>query len=154
MHLHALQRIFSNLTAHGYLLPEKLNEVDQLVSLAYEEYSFLFPCNSMTLFATPEEESNLPNRSELGRFASLERASGPEIVFAGSYELFDLIPQIQILFCRRRAEVNAGQATPSQQLRDYHDNLQKRIDTCKAVIDPNELSFPGAFDPLIAEGED
>lgn len=85
MHFHAMQLIFSSLFTQGYILSTSPNEMDQLVGLAYEDYSFMLPRNSTTPSVALEEThaDDAPNMLQVGRIAGLERPSGAETAFAG-----------------------------------------------------------------------
>lgn len=131
-HLHAMREMFSSFSTQGYTLPESPNEMEQLLCLAYEEYSFLSSCNSTTPLNAPKDEPHsmlhdVPSSSEASRFAGLERLRGAETIFPGSYKLFGLIPQIQRLYCRRIAEDAAGEPAPTQQSLDIFNDLKGRI---------------------------
>lgn len=97
------------------------------MGFSLELYTYLVHCNTITPYGSIAANSTAPSDTS---FLSLDdMASFPTFgaLFAGSHDLYFLIPEISVLGARRLAEEASGSAAPSDALKHTHENLYGRL---------------------------
>lgn len=103
-----------------------MSELDEVLSFVYEGYTFLVCCNS-TLPTCGDDDS--PCETTTLALRPLRQSSSFGSIFAGTHELFELIPQVQSLYLWRLAEELMSWRDPSPEFLVAYNNLNYAIES-------------------------
>lgn len=109
-----------------------------MLSFVYEGYTFLVCCNSALWTCLHNDGSPY----EILALRPLKQSSSFGSIYAGTHDLFELVPQVQSLHHWRLAQESTGWASPSPEFQAAYHNLNHAIEswgTGPAGPDNNDL---------------
>lgn len=125
-HLRASRYLVQSLTCQNSI--ENASSSDQLRAQGFcvELYTYLVITNTITPYGTSVDRS-LPLDSYI--MSPDELSSFPTFgaMFAGSHELYQLIPEVSLLASHRLTEEAAGAINPTPSLQHTYDNIHNRV---------------------------
>lgn len=129
-HLRASRHLILSLLAHQSKEIYQPIVNRETLGLTIEIYAYLDACNTFTPHGL-DLNRTLPLDGFITSVAALESSPTFGVLFAGSHELYQMVPLVSLLASRRLVEEDAGCSVPSPALCAMHDEIHSRLASWK-----------------------
>lgn len=129
-HLRASRHLILSLLAHRSKEINRPTVNRESLGLTIEMYAYLDACNTFTPHGL-DSERTMPQDGFIASVVDLESFPTFGVLFAGSHELYQMVPSVSLLASRRLAEEDLGYNEPSAALRTMHDKIHSRLASWK-----------------------